>query len=138
MGLAGAGRAEEHDILLGVQEVEVVREGPAWLEVRLQVPDAVLMPTQAEIAVVADQLEHVIATAPPQQAKVLLRILIAELRVNGKADIHPTYRVTIPDTDPPLGRGSPTGRSGDGGSRTRATFPPCRAACAIEAADQQV
>src|SRR5271155_4102364 len=36
---------------------------------------------------VADQLEHVIATTQSQQAKALLRILIAELPVNGKADI---------------------------------------------------
>lgn len=57
------------------------------------------MPTQAELVAVADQLERVMATAPPQQAKALLRILIAELCVNGKADIRPTYRVTIPDED---------------------------------------
>jgi site-specific DNA recombinase len=31
------------------------------------------------------------------QAKALLRILIAELRVNSKADIQPTYRIIAPD-----------------------------------------
>jgi hypothetical protein len=60
------------------------------------------MPTQAELGAVADELERMIATAPAPQAKALLRILIAGLRVNGKDDIRPTYRVTIPDGDAPL------------------------------------
>lgn len=72
-------------------------------ELSLQSPQgAAPMPTQAELAAVADQLERVIATAQPQQAKALLRILIAGLCVNGKADIRPTYRVTTPDEDAPL------------------------------------
>jgi len=38
----------------------------------------------------------VVAEAEPQQAKALLRLLIAELKVNGRADIRPTYRVVTP------------------------------------------
>jgi hypothetical protein len=34
-----------------------------------------------------------IADGQPEQTKALLRLLIAELRVNSKADIQPTYRV---------------------------------------------
>ncbi len=48
-------------------------------------------PTAAELAA-ADQLEHVIAQAEPLKAKPLLRLLIDELRVNGRAEILP-YRV---------------------------------------------
>ncbi len=36
-------------------------------------------------------------TFEPEQAKALLRILIAELRVNGRHNIQPTYRVITPD-----------------------------------------
>jgi hypothetical protein len=43
------------------------------------------------------QLESVIADGEPEQAKALLRILIADLRVNGRHDIQPTYRVITPD-----------------------------------------
>jgi hypothetical protein len=39
----------------------------------------------------------VIAQGEPEQTKVLLRILIAELRVNSKTDIKPTYRIITPD-----------------------------------------
>jgi hypothetical protein len=50
-----------------------------------------------------DSLELVIATAPPQQAKVLLRILITELRLQTARQISgPNYRVTIPDGTPPF------------------------------------
>jgi hypothetical protein len=44
----------------------------------------------------ADQLENVIAKGEPEQAKALLRVPIAELRVNGKTDIQPTYRIVAP------------------------------------------
>jgi site-specific DNA recombinase len=73
-------------------------------ELSLQAPqDAAPMPTRDELGAVAGELERVIATAPATQTKALLRILIAGLRVNGKDDIRPTYRVTIPDGDaPPL------------------------------------
>jgi site-specific DNA recombinase len=49
-------------------------------------------PTAADLAAVADRLEKV----KPEQTKALLRILIAELRVNGKTDIQPTYRIVAP------------------------------------------
>jgi site-specific DNA recombinase len=78
---------------LRTQEAELAAQEPQ---------EAKAMPTQAELGAVADQLERVIATAPATQAKALLRILITELRVNGKDDIRPTYRVTIPDGDAPL------------------------------------
>ena len=54
-------------------------------------------PTAADLAATADQLEGVIADGEPEQTKALLRILIAEVRVNGKTDIQPTYRVIAPD-----------------------------------------
>jgi hypothetical protein len=53
-------------------------------------------PTAADLAATASQLESVIADGEPEQAKALLRILIAELRVNGRHDIQPTYRVITP------------------------------------------
>jgi len=54
-------------------------------------------PTPADLAATASQLESVIAEGEPEQAKALLRILIAELRVNGRHDIQPTYRIITPD-----------------------------------------
>jgi exonuclease VII small subunit len=53
-------------------------------------------PTAAELAAIANQLEHLVANAEPQQVKALLRHLIAELKVNGRAEIQPTYRVITP------------------------------------------
>jgi site-specific DNA recombinase len=53
-------------------------------------------PTAAELAAVADELDRVIAEAEPQKAKALLRLLIEELRVNGRREILPTYRVVTP------------------------------------------
>ncbi len=55
------------------------------------------VPTAADLAATASQLEPVIADGEPEQAKALLRILIAELRVNSKTDIQPTYRIITPD-----------------------------------------
>jgi hypothetical protein len=46
--------------------------------------------------VVADQLDHTIAHGEPEQAKALLAILIAELRVNSCAEVLPTYRLSTP------------------------------------------
>jgi len=53
-------------------------------------------PTAADLAAVADQLEKVLAQGEPEQTKALLRILIAELRVNSKTNIQPTYRIVTP------------------------------------------
>jgi hypothetical protein len=58
--------------------------------------DATQAPTTAELAAVANELDRVIADAEPQKAKALLRLLIEELRVNGRAEIRPTYRVVTP------------------------------------------
>jgi site-specific DNA recombinase len=66
-------------------------------ELSLQAPhEAAQAPTTADLAAVADQLETVIAEAEPQQAKALLALLIEELRVNGRAEILPTYRIVTP------------------------------------------
>jgi hypothetical protein len=50
-------------------------------------------PHRPELGAVADELERVIAEAEPKKAKALLRVLIEELRVNGRAEILPTYCV---------------------------------------------
>jgi site-specific DNA recombinase len=66
-------------------------------ELSLQAPhEGTHAPTAAELADVADQLEHVIAEANPQCAKALLRLLIEELRVNSRREIQPTYRLVTP------------------------------------------
>ncbi len=38
-----------------------------------------------------------IAESDPQKAKALLRLLIDELRVNGRAEILPSYRLVTPE-----------------------------------------
>jgi hypothetical protein len=43
-----------------------------------------------------DRLDKVLAQHEPEQAKALLHILIAELRVNSKTDIQPTCRIVAP------------------------------------------
>ncbi len=53
-------------------------------------------PTTADLAAVADRLDKVIEQGEPEQTKALLRIVIAELRVNSKTDIQPTYRIVAP------------------------------------------
>jgi site-specific DNA recombinase len=66
-------------------------------ELSLQAPhESTHAPTPADLAVVADQLEQVIAEAAPQRAKALLRLLIEELRVNSRAEIQPAYRLVTP------------------------------------------
>ena len=70
-------------------------------------------PTAADLAAVADELERVIAEAEPQRAKALLRPLIDELRVNGRAEILPTYRLVTPAVC------AISGKSGANGTRTR-------------------
>jgi hypothetical protein len=55
--------------------------------------DAPTTPDTAALHAVADQLARVIATGDTDQIKALLRILIADLRVNSRAEILPTYRV---------------------------------------------
>jgi exonuclease VII small subunit len=53
-------------------------------------------PTTADLEAVAARLDKVIAQGEPAQTKALLRILIAELRVNSKTSIQPTYRIVTP------------------------------------------
>jgi hypothetical protein len=58
-------------------------------------------PDVAALATVADRLERTIAEANPKQARALLRLLIKELKVNGKSEILPTYRVVTPEVCAP-------------------------------------
>ena len=51
----------------------------------------------AALAAVADQLRDTLATGEPEPTKALLRLLIKELRVNGRSEILPTYRVVTPE-----------------------------------------
>jgi site-specific DNA recombinase len=54
-------------------------------------------PDNASLAAVADQLELVLAAGSPPKTKALLRLLIKELKVNGRSEILPTYRVLTPE-----------------------------------------
>jgi hypothetical protein len=54
-------------------------------------------PTPADRAAVADQVERVIADGEPQKTKALLRLLIQELRVDGRVQIQLTYRLVTPE-----------------------------------------
>jgi site-specific DNA recombinase len=58
--------------------------------------DTPITPDTAALRAVADQLDHVIAHGQPEQAKALLAILIADLRINSRAEVLPTYRVGAP------------------------------------------
>jgi hypothetical protein len=58
---------------------------------------------------VADRLDQVIVNGEAEQAKALLAILIAELRVNGRSEILPTYRVGAPVVCAPSSSVEPTG-----------------------------
>ncbi len=60
------------------------------------VTDTPAAPDTAELRAVADQLDHVIEHGEPEQAKALLAILIAELRVNSRNEILPTYASAHP------------------------------------------
>ena len=66
-------------------------------ELSLQAPHQTAQaPTPADLAAIANHLEAVIDEAAPQKAKALLRLLIEELRVNGRTEILPTYRLLTP------------------------------------------
>jgi hypothetical protein len=58
--------------------------------------DAPTAPETAELTVIADRLDDLVANGDPDQDKALLRLLIAELRVNSHGEILPTYRVPDP------------------------------------------
>jgi site-specific DNA recombinase len=53
-------------------------------------------PDKAALRAAADHVGRVVGTGDPDQAKALLRILVAELRVNSRNQILPTYRVGAP------------------------------------------
>jgi hypothetical protein len=53
--------------------------------------------TPALVADAADLVETVIDAGDPQKAKALLRLLIDDLRVNGRAELLPTYRLVTPE-----------------------------------------
>ena len=57
--------------------------------------DAPTAPDSAELSAVTQHLDHIIAGGDPKQAKALLRLLIAELRVNSPSQILPTYRPSV-------------------------------------------
>ena len=50
-------------------------------------------PDTAGLAALADQLDDVIASESPEQAKELLRLLVKEIRVHNRRRILPIYRV---------------------------------------------
>ncbi len=58
--------------------------------------DTPTTPDTAQLEAVADRLDHTIAHGEPDQAKALLRILIADLHVNSRKEVLPTYRVGAP------------------------------------------
>jgi hypothetical protein len=59
--------------------------------------DMAQQPTPADLTTMADRLDEIVVRGEPEKAKALLRLPIAELRVNCKTDIQPTYRVLTPD-----------------------------------------
>jgi site-specific DNA recombinase len=58
--------------------------------------EAPTTPNTAALHAVANQIGQVIATGDTDQTKALLRILIADLHVNSRAEVLPTYRVGAP------------------------------------------
>jgi len=56
-------------------------------------PDGHTTPAAAELSDLADQIEAILTTEGPEQAKELLRQLIKEIRVHNRRRIIPTYRV---------------------------------------------
>ena len=72
--------------------LESLREQEADLASRLAT-HAHTPPDTAALTALADQLEHIIATESPEQAKELLRLLIKEIRVHNRRRILPTYRI---------------------------------------------
>ena len=76
--------------------IDALREQDAELAQQLAA-EAATAPNSADLEAVADQLERTIAEAEPRQAKALLRLLIKDLRVNGRSEILPTYRIITPE-----------------------------------------
>lgn len=83
--------------------LETLRHQDADLaqDIAARVPSA---PDTQELAAVAQYLNQTTTDGDPQQTKALLRLLIAELKVNSRQEIQPTYRIIDPSTVciPPL------------------------------------
>ena len=76
-------------------KLDTLRELEETLSLQLADPGDALDP--GALAAVADRLRDTLATGEPEQTKALLRLLIKELRVNGRSEILPTYRVVTPE-----------------------------------------
>ena len=76
--------------------LDALREQDADLAQQLGA-EAASAPDTADLEAVANELERTIAEADPKQAKALLRLLMKDLRVNGRSEILPTYRVVTPE-----------------------------------------
>ena len=76
-------------------KLDTLREQEQTLTAQLADPTEAFDP--AALAAVADRLRDTLATGEPEQTKALLRLLIKELRVNGRSEILPTYRVVTPE-----------------------------------------
>jgi hypothetical protein len=72
--------------------LETLREREAALARRLAT-DAYTSPDGAALATLADQLEEIVTSGSPEQAKELLRLLVKEIRVHNRRRILPVYRV---------------------------------------------
>ncbi|MGH2779933.1 MAG: recombinase family protein [Thermoleophilaceae bacterium] len=72
--------------------LETLRSHKAELASRLAT-QANTPPDTSALVGLADQLEQIIATGNPEQAKELLRLLVKEIRVHNRRRIIPTYRV---------------------------------------------
>ncbi|MDE3131181.1 MAG: recombinase family protein, partial [Acidobacteriota bacterium] len=77
------------------EKLDTLHEQERTLAARLSDPTEGLDPHA--LATVADRLRDTLAAAEPEQTKALLRLLIKELRVNGRSEILPTYRVVAPE-----------------------------------------
>jgi predicted nucleic acid-binding Zn-ribbon protein len=76
--------------------LDALREQDAELAQQVAA-EAATSPDNADLEAVANQLERTIAEADPRQAKALLRLLIKDLRANGRSEILPTYRIVTPE-----------------------------------------
>ena len=87
-----------HGAMVGLASAQSSQETKqASIPNRASTDPAHLGSDTADLQAVADRLERTIAEADPRQAKALLRLLIKDLRVNGRSEILPTYRVVTPE-----------------------------------------
>jgi site-specific DNA recombinase len=76
-------------------KLDTLREQDRTLAAQLADPAGSFDPPA--LASVADRLRDTLAAGEPEQTKALLRLLIKELRVNGRSEILPTYRIVRPE-----------------------------------------